>query len=54
MEMIVIEIMVIEDWAGEDDIDWLEDRDGNQIMPHVEIMMVWMRKTTCKSVGGLM
>ena len=40
IEMIVNEMMEIEDWAGEDDSDWQKDKDGDQIMPQVEIMMV--------------
>ena len=37
-------IMEIEDWAGEDDDEWVVDRDGDHVMPQVELMMVRRRR----------
>ena len=37
IEMIVKEMMEIEDWAEEDDIDRQEDVDGDQLMPEVKV-----------------
>ena len=40
IEMIIYEMMDIEDWAEEDDIDWQNDRDGDQVMPQVGFKMM--------------
>jgi hypothetical protein len=41
IEMMVNEMIDIEDWAEEDDIDWQEDTDGDQVMPEVKVMTPW-------------
>jgi hypothetical protein len=38
IEIMVNEMIDIEDWAEEDDIDWQEDVDGDQVMPEVRVM----------------
>jgi hypothetical protein len=38
IEMLVNEMIDIEDWAEEDDIDWQEDGDGDQVMPELKVM----------------
>ena len=40
IEMIIYEMMDIEDWAEEDDVDWHEDKDGDQVMPQVGFKMI--------------
>ena len=40
IEMIIYEMMDIEDWADKDDVDWQEDRDGDQVMPQVGFKMM--------------
>jgi hypothetical protein len=52
IEIIVYEMMEIEDWAEEDDIDWQEDVDGDQVMPELKVTdttlcgwcQIWLEK----------
>ena len=40
IEIRIYEMMELEDWAGEDDKEWIVDRDGDQVMPQVELKIV--------------
>jgi hypothetical protein len=49
MEVESIEMIVIEDWAEEDDIDWQEDEDGEQVMPEVKVIDWHQTQSLCPS-----
>ena len=58
IEIRINEMMEIEDWAGEDDDEWVVDRYGDQVMPQAELMMVTeeegdMEANVCMDVTGL-